>query len=55
MDAGDQGVTAAASERLAQGTPVSGPGASLSARQRGGQTALKANGVSRGLLTLVAR
>lgn len=55
MDAGDQGVTAAASERLAQGTPVSGPGASLSASPRGGQTALKANGVSRGWLTLVAR
>lgn len=44
-----------ASKRLAQGTPVSGPGASLSARQRGGQTALKANGVSRGKLTPVVQ
>lgn len=39
---------------LAQGTPVRGPRASLSACLRGGQTALRAKGVSGGRMTLVA-
>lgn len=59
VDASDQAVTAAARQRAggrwARGTPGRGPGASLSARLRGGQTALGANGVSRGRLTLAAR
>lgn len=57
--AGDQGVTAAASQQasgcLAQGTPVRGPGASPSACLRSCQNALRANGVSGGTLTPVAR
>lgn len=56
---GDRGVTAAASQpasgRRAQGTPVRGPGALLSACLRGCHTALRANGVTGGTLTRAAR